>query len=224
MITKSIQFVCVALAIILLSGCGGEAWGPGTGPTLPPPTDTSYEPPVAFLPTDTSAVMPTNTMTPTVVASVNLCDNPYWPISDGAYWIYVRSDPGVPDSQVKKTIHDIVYSPDEVSFTLSEEMVGGSGSNGSIFHCTREGIFLGTVSILPFNQAFQDGPIYNANGQKTANARIEQITVPAGTFDVVTLFLWVPPPSVVYSFAKGIGPVRYELYNTGDNLVSYYIP
>jgi len=154
----------------------------------------------------------------------NLCDIPYWPIREGAYWIYDEYD-FISHYQVKMTVHGIVSIGSETSFTVTFEYMGGNGgTHDAHYTCTRDGIFDEQGHyMLPFTQAFQDGATYQANGH-AVKSRLEQINVPKGTFNVVDL-CWQESNYVwCYDFSTGVGPVRLGNPFEEYTLVDYYIP
>jgi hypothetical protein len=171
----------------------------------------------------TSTTTPENTPIPTVGASENLCDNPYWPIREGAYWIYEEEQ----SFQFKLTVHNIVSNADETTFALTRKKIGGNGTPpDKIYHCTRDGIFDEQGHyMLPFNVEFQAGASYQANGQTVKVSRIEQFNVPAGNFNAVKL-CWQDFYTWCFAYAQGVGPVQgnFSAMDWQDNLVSYYIP
>jgi hypothetical protein len=214
-------FLSLALVFLLaLTGCDFSLpWEPALGgqPTTEP---TSTETPV---PTATM----TSESTQAVVSGepVNLCENPWWPIREGAYWIF-NQDNCITTIETKLTIQDIISDGNQTTFTLAQE--GGEGGySDNTYSCTRDGVFGRSGDlILPFNVEFQQNAVYEVNGKQVTVSTKSQFDVPAGSFNGVRLWYWSAQYTFGFSFSQGVGPVEWTFYATdcGAQLKSYYIP
>jgi hypothetical protein len=215
---RNFLFVGILVGGVTLAGCDFNL---PDQPTLPAPTQES----TATVQPSPTAITSQPTETNPVVT--NHCDNPYWPIIEGAYWVYdEREGFGGPAKRVTRTVRNIISNAEETTFELIADppppMVGGEP-----YKCTQEGIFEKNGNyILPSSRDFQEGAIYKAQGHQVHVSRIATMSVPAGTYDVVSLYYDSGKYRFIFSFSLGVGPVEGYFYDawTEDLLVSYFIP
>src|SRR5215211_1728484 len=115
----------ILLIILLLTACST----PSSSPTNPQPTET-----VPITATET-ATLPTATVeSATPVAEQGLCTNVYYPVREGATWIYKST--GGPAGEYSFT--DTITSIREDGFTLSTQI--GDMARTQEWTCSAEGL------------------------------------------------------------------------------------
>lgn len=219
---KRLIIVIWSLSVIL-AGCGQRNAAPPT-PTNTQPVDaasvnapapaalTSAEPTQFIVPVATVISEPTPT-TPPAVSSEGPCDNPYYPIVDGATWVYETEEMG-------PATHTMATGQDN-TFTVTVESENSTSTLAGT--CTDEGIVLmdqglggsfqsdsGTSTVTT---QYEDGitlpddiqvgddwsqtmSLIASSGDQSLSAEIvtnykalgyESVTVPAGTFEALKI-------------------------------------
>src|SRR5215216_5591948 len=122
---KTYTLFSTLLILLLLAACSA----PSVSPTNPPPTETA---PITLSET---ATLPTATVeSATPVAEQGLCTNVYYPVREGATWIYKST--GGPAGEYSFT--DTITSVRQDGFTLSTQI--GDLTRTQEWTCTSEGL------------------------------------------------------------------------------------
>lgn len=214
------KLLVLTLVLLLAAGCASAPVAPPASTSTPPPPQVEA-PVVVDLSTPTQAVVevvpntpePTATEAPAVKNANDQCDNPYYPVVDGASWTYAGSTTG-------QFTHTLNVSQDQL-FTIIIT------SNDTVFNmegqCTEDGVILmdsgmsttaqsadGTGTVTTTNQDGVTLPndiqvgddwsqtiAYNAGGEgesfsgtiETSYKAVgyESVSVPAGTFEALKI-------------------------------------
>ena len=160
----------------------------------------------------------------------DLADGAILPVATGNAWTY-RTDGG-PDLDLRVGAPD--EAPGEGYFRLviaeggevsdSDEYLRAIGDDG-------QGVELLYTASLGGDEVYREETVYRypvAEGTYRAEGRTyaverERLTVPAGTFEVVTYSGYDGDPSVSASFAPGVGIVRFFDGQDARELVRYEV-
>jgi len=209
------------LVILGLSGCditqGTEPAPtrilPTAIPTLAIETDLPFEPTSAQMPNEGSGV----------------CDHPYWPVYEGASWVYSvyenhSGDPG-PSYEETWTVWGVEPVTDRTQFQLKTSNTYDDASGTSdLFSCDQSGIynsglemlnsFGAPVMVLPTGGNFYPGFTWNrADGAQYLLHEYQVEETPFGVLPTITFGMDDPfgMGTVLYKYAEGIGLIELTI-------------
>jgi hypothetical protein len=154
------------------------------------------------------------------------CDNPYWPIAEGATWTYIGTSGPRSGQYQTWTVDSIVDYGSYAEFSIQVCDSAGISQvyNGGAFQSFQLPSQSNLIEGNSFGSLLETGLVIVGG--------FGNITVPLGDFEAVTISTHHGEgPALTWSYALGIGPVAFPLFENGYNspgsifgLVSYSIP
>ena len=180
----------------------------------------------------TFATTPESIPTPTVSALANFCDNAYWPIKDGAVWVYDYKEfygqTINKELDYTNSISNLSSDSQSASFSLTVHYDPINTGSTVTYTCDPQGEIFDYSSrlvLVPENILLSQ-----SSYQRFFSIKNESISVPAGQFDVISLCTTRDNNggTECFSYARGIGLVYWSLtgggYTTETALKSYSLP
>lgn len=141
------------------------------------------------------------------------------PIHIGSKWVYKNQE----EEEWEQTILNYTQSDSSLLVGVSIYVVSSDTYDGSQFVISEKGIHVGEV--LLFRTGMEDGEQYTISvgeSEFTYEHRVEEVTVPAGTFQA-SVYENLDTNERIY-FAPGVGEVKWVDQNGNtDELVSYQL-
>jgi hypothetical protein len=179
------------------------------------------------IPTEASG----NSAIPTEGSTFDFCNNPYWPIKEGAVWVYAYKE--IYGQTINKeldytnSISNLSSDSQGASFDLTVHYDPINTGSTVTYTCNPQGEvfdYSSRLVLVPENIL-----LGQSSYQRFFSIKNESISVPAGQFDVITLYTNRDNGGMeCFSYARGIGLVYWNLtgggYTTEIALKSYSLP
>jgi Tol biopolymer transport system component len=168
-------------------------------------------------------------ITPVPVSTIESCNNPYWPVIQGAWWKYfMRGDTlSSPDHTWVDTINSISRSGEKVVFTISSAEVGGSSVKNKTYSCDAAGwIYDGNGNaILPPEALLSEGYQWTLTDGTVLSVHFMQLSESRTSLGIMDVLQIAYVGNMYWElYTRGIGPYGFGTGASSADLVEYFLP